>query len=107
MKYIDLIVLAGLIIFVIIYGKRFQTYMFGFGMIDIAFRILNIIKSYIPSKDIVKIINKYVPGSIPDVIDKYTKDLDMVQTALTLIYVIIMAIFLYYVIRIFIKRKKI
>ncbi len=105
--YIDLIVLAVLIVFVIVYGKRFQTYMFGFGMIDIAFRILNIIKGYIPSKDIKKMINSYIPNSVPDVISKYTKDMDMVNTALTLIYVIIMAIFLYYVIRIFVRRKKI
>ena len=105
--YIDLIVLAALIIFVIFYGRRFQTYMFGFGMIDIVFRILNIIKGYILSKGIKKIINSYVPASIPDVINKYTKDLNMVNTALTLVYIIIMAIFLYYVIRIFIKRKKI
>ena len=48
MAYIDLIVLGALIVFVVIYSKRFQTYIFGFGMIDILFRILNIINGYIP-----------------------------------------------------------
>ena len=105
--YIDLIVLVVLIVFVIVYGKRFQTYMFGFGMIDIAFRILNIIRDYIPSKDIKKLIKSYVPESIPTVINNYTKNIDVLRIALTLIYVILMAIFLYYIIRIFIRRKKI
>ena len=41
--YLDLIVLAICVVFVIVYSKRLQTYMFGFGMIDIAFRILKII----------------------------------------------------------------
>ena len=102
--YIDLIVLIVLIIFVVIYSKRFQTYFLGFGMIDIAFRILNIIKGYIPNKNIIKLINTYIPSSVYDVICKYTNGI--FETVLVFIYVVIMAIFLYYIIRIFIKRKK-
>ena len=104
MAYIDLIVLGALIIFVGIYSKRFQTYIFGFGMIDILFRILNVLKGFIPSKEIVKIINTYVPSSVPDVINNHTKG--MVNTALTFVYVLIMALFLFYIVKIFIKRKK-
>ncbi len=102
--YIDLIVLIVFIVFVIIYSKRFQTYVFGFGMIDIIFRILNIIKGYIPSDEVVKMINEYIPASVPGVISKYTTG--VFETVLIFTYVVIMAIFLYYVIRIFIKRKK-
>ncbi len=102
--YIDLIVLIAFIVFVLIYSKRFQTYIFGFGMIDIIFRILNIIKGYIPSKNIVSLINSYIPSSVPGVIRNYTSGI--FQTVLIFAYVVIMAIFLYYVIRIFIKRKK-
>ncbi len=102
--YIDLIVLIAFIVFVLIYSKRFQTYIFGFGMIDIIFRILNIIKGYIPSKKIVSLINSYIPSSVPGVIRNYTSG--VFETVLIFVYVVIMAIFLYYVIRIFIKRKK-
>lgn len=102
--YIDLIVLIVFIVFVIIYSKRFQTYIFGFGMIDMIFRILNIIKGYIPSKEVVAMINEYIPSSVPGVISKYTTG--VFETVLIFTYVVIMAIFLYYVIRIFIKRKK-
>ena len=103
--YIDLIVLVALIVFVIIYSKKYQNYVFGFGMIDIAFRILNIIKGFIPSKDVQSFIGTYVPESIPGVINKYTAG--VLYIVFIWIYVVIMAIFLYLVIKIFIKRKKI
>ena len=87
--YLDLVVLVVLLVFVIIYSKRFQTYIFGFGVIDILFRILNIINGFIPFKEVRKIIKTYTPPSVPDVIN-----------------VVIMAIFLFYVVKIFLKRKK-
>ncbi len=104
MAYIDLVVLIVLLVFVIIYSKRFQTYMFGFGMIDILFRILNLINGFIPSKEVRTFISTYIPESIPSVINHYTSGI--FNTILIWIYIIIMAIFLYYVVRIFIKRKK-
>ncbi len=104
MVYIDLFVLIVLLVFVIIYSKRFQTYIFGFGMIDILFRILNIINGFIPVKEIRVFIDTYIPASVPGVINHYTTSI--LNTVLIWIYVIIMAIFLYYVVRIFIKRKK-
>lgn len=105
MAYIDLVVLIALFVFVIVYSKRFQTYIFGFGMIDILFRVLNIINSYIPINEIKTFVNTYIPSSVPAVINNYTKD--VINTVLIFAYVVIMAIFLYYVVRIFIKRKKI
>lgn len=105
MAYIDLVVLIVLLVFVIIYSKRFQTYMFGFGMIDILFRILNLINGFIPIKEVKVFISTYIPQSIPSVINNYTTGI--FNTILIWIYIIIMAIFLYFVIRIFIKRKKI
>lgn len=104
MAYIDLVVLIVLLVFVIIYSKRFQTYMFGFGMIDILFRILNLINGFIPIKEIRTFINTYIPASIPSVINHYATGI--FNTVLIWIYIIIMAIFLFYVVKIFLKRKK-
>ena len=67
MTYVDLVALVVLIVFVVIYSKRFQTYIFGFGMIDILFRILNIINGYIPIKEVKTFINTYIPESVPSV----------------------------------------
>ncbi len=105
MAYIDLVVLIVAIVIVVIYSKRFQTYIFGFGMIDILFRILNIINGFIPVKEIRTFIDTYIPASVPGVINNYTKGI--LNTVLIWVYVIIMAIFLYYIVRIFVKRKKI
>ena len=103
--YLDLVVLAVAIVFVIVYSKRLQTYMFGFGMIDITFRILNLICGFIPSKDIRGLINTYIPESVPSVINKYTNG--VFNKGLIFVYIVIMIIFLYYVVKIFVKRKKI
>ena len=105
MPYIDAIVLAVFLVIVIIYSKRFQTYIFGFGMIDVLFRILNVICSYIPLKSIRSIINTYIPESVPGVINNYCSGI--LEMVLTFIYVIIMMIFLFYIVKLFIKRKKI
>ena len=105
MAYIDLVVLIVLLVFVIIYSKMFQTYMFGFGMIDILFRILNLINGFIPIKEIKNFINTYIPASIPSVINHYTTGI--FNTVLIWVYIVIMAVFLYYIVRVFVKRKKI
>ncbi len=105
MAYIDLVVLIVLLVFVVIYAKRFQTYIFGFGMIDILFRILNIINGFIPIKEIRTFINTYIPESVPGVINNYTSGI--FNTVLIWIYVVIMAIFLFFIVKLFIKRKKI
>lgn len=105
MAYIDLVVLIVLLAFVIIYSKRFQTYMFGFGMIDILFRILNLINGFIPIKEIKTFIDTYIPASIPSVINHYTTGI--FNTVLIWVYIVIMAVFLYYIVRVFVKRKKI
>lgn len=103
--YIDLIVLAVLIVFVVVYAKRLQTYIFGFGMIDVLFRILNVIDGYIPSGSLKNFVDSYIPSSIPGVISKYTDG--TIEMILCFIYAIIMVIFLCFVVKIFIKRKKI
>lgn len=105
MAYVDLVALVVLFVFVIIYSKRFQTYIFGFGMVDILFRILNIINGYIPIKEVRVFINTYIPESVPSVINKYTSGI--FNVVLIWMYVVIMAVFLYFIVKLFIKRKKI
>ena len=100
--YIDLIILIILLVFIFIYGKHFQTYIFGIAMVDILFRCLTFLKNNLP---ISKYIKDYVPEDIPSIIYKYTDD--TISILLMWTYVIIMIIFLYFVIKIFIKRKKI
>lgn len=103
--YFDLIILIALLVFVIIYSKKFNTYIFGFAAVDIFFRVLDFLKNNIPISGIKGQLSKYVPNSIPSIIYKYTDG--TISLLLIWAYVIVMAIFLYFVIKIFIKRKKI
>lgn len=103
--YIDLIVLILFFVIVIFYSRKFQTYIFGFSMTDIFFRVLDFLKNNVPISGIKGELSKYVPESIPSMIYKYTDG--TISTALIWAYVSIMIVFLYFIIKIFIKRKKI
>ena len=103
--YVDLIILIVFLVLIVVYSKRFQTYIFGLGMTDIFFRILEFLKNNIPIKGIKGELSKYVPSSIPNIINKYTDG--TISLLLVWAYVIVMIIFLYFIAVIFFKRKKI
>lgn len=103
--YIDLVVLIILILIVIMFFKRFSSFVFFMAIVDIFLRIMAFIKYNIGLQDISNIIGKYLPESIIGIIHKYTNGL--VATILDWCFVFIMIIFLSYIIKIFIKKKKI
>ncbi len=107
--YIDLIVLLVLLIVVVIFSKRFSSFVFGVAIIDIFLRILAFIKHNIPMKDVANIISKYLPESVFDIIDRYTgsSNLEIVNVILKWCFVGIMTCFLFYITKIFLKKKKI
>jgi len=99
----DAIIFIILLLVVIFFFKRLSNTVFFIAIVDIALRILTFIK-YNTFKEIKTFIGRYFPENIPHIISKYAKG-DL-YTILVWIYVILMIIFLYYVVRIFIKRKK-
>lgn len=103
--YIDLIVLAVLLILIIMFFKRFSSFVFFMAIVDIFLRIFAFIKDNIGLPDVKAVIDKYLPESVFGIIDKYTTGLpnDILKWA----FVIIMIFFLGYIIKIFIKKKKI
>ena len=103
--YIDLIVLIVLLILVVLFFNKFHSYVLFFGIVDITLRILAFINSNIPGNKISKTIGKYLPESIFDIIDKYTEG--SINIALKWVLVAIMIVFLYYVFKIFWKKKRI
>lgn len=103
--YIDLIILIILILVVIMFFKRFSSFVFFIAIVDLFLRILTYIKYNIGLPDVAALIGKYVPESIMAIIDKYTAGI--FQTILEWSFVIIMIIFLSYIIKIFIHKKKI
>jgi len=103
--YIDLIILIVLLIIIVMFFQRFDSFVLFMGILEIFLRILAFIKNNIGLQDISQVIGKYLPESIFGIIDKYTNGI--VQTVLNWVFVGIMAIFLFYVTKIFIKKKKI
>lgn len=105
--YIDLIVLIVLLILVVMFFNRFNSFVFFIAIVDIFLRILTFIKNNIPIKDISNIIGKYLPESVIGIINKYTSDWPTINLILRWLFVGIMIIFLYYITKIFWKKKKI
>lgn len=105
--YIDLIVLVILILVVVMFFKRFSSFVFLLAIIDIFLRILTFIKNNIGLKDVSYLIGKYFPESMFDIINRYTGGMPMINLILKWCFVGIMCIFLSYIIKIFINKKKI
>lgn len=103
--YIDVIVLIVLILIVVMFFKRFSSFVFFIAIVDMFLRILTFIRFNIGLPDVSALIGKYIPASIIAIIDKYTSGI--FQTILEWAFVIIMMIFLSYVTKIFIHKKKI
>lgn len=103
--YIDLIILMVLMLVVVIFFKRFSSFVFFIAIVDIFLRILTFIKNNIGLYDIKKIINKYLPESIFGIIDSYCTG--TINLLFKWAFVILMCIFLGYITKIFIKKKRI
>ena len=102
--YIDLIILAVLILLVIFVFRRFDSFVYLMAIIEIFLRILTFVKNNIGLKDVAGIIDKYLPENIFSIIDKYTNG--VVNIILKWGFVAIMAVFLGYIVYYFIKKKK-
>lgn len=100
----DLIVIIVLIIAVVLFFRKFNSFVYFIAILDMLLRILTFIKNNIGLSEISNLIGRYIPSSIPALIDKYTNGI--VYTIVIWAFVIIMIIFLGYTIRIFWKKKK-
>lgn len=105
--YIDLIVLIVLMVVVIMFFKRFSSFVFFVAIVDIFLRIVTFIKHNIPLSDVSSLLDKYIPESILSIINKYTSSIPLLNTILNWAFIVIMIIFLSYIIKIFIHKKKI
>ncbi len=105
--YIDLIILIVGIILVIMFFKRFSSFVFFVAIVDIFLRILAFIKNNIGLNDVAAVIGRYLPENVIAIIEKYTYSVPLLCQILKWCFVLIMAIFLVYIIKIFINKKKI
>lgn len=99
----DLIVIIALMVLVLIFFRRFSSFVYFIAILDILFRLITFIKLELTSGAIYNFISSYIPESIPSVLGHYSSGL--LYTILLWAYIIIMFIFEGYVIRTFFRRK--
>ena len=101
--YIDLIVVLVLLGVVIFLFRKFSSFVYAVAIIDIFLRIMTFIRdNSVP--ELKSLIGKYFPESIPSIIANYSNGL--FYTILMWIYVGIFTVFLVYVTKYFIKKRK-
>lgn len=100
MDLVILLVLIGIVVFIF---KKFSSFIYFVAIVDIFLRILTFIKLQISNYEIYNLLNKYVPTSIPGILNSYSTGL--LNTILIWLYVIGMGIFEFYIIKTFIKKK--
>ena len=105
--YIDIIVFTVLLVLTLIFYKKrkVQGLIFYIGAFDTLIRVVYLVLMHLPIKSIAKMVDEYLPSSIVGMISKYTNGI--VETILIWIYVGLMICFLYFIIKIFINKKKI
>ena len=99
----DGIIIIAIVAVVAFYYRRVDKVVMGVAIVDIFLRIFHYLVINIEIKGISEHVEKFLPGSIPDIIGKYTQD--AVYDILLWVYVICMAVFLGYTIKYFIKKK--
>lgn len=95
-----IIILVALIIIALIF-KRLDNTIIAFGLIDVFLRIIHFIGNN-TTEGIKTFINKYLPASIEAIIRNNSQG--ALETILIWLYVIVMAMFWYFVLRMLIKR---
>lgn len=99
----DLIILLVLIAIIIIFFKDFKCFIYAMGIIEIFFQIMNFVKNNIEVSEISSLIDKYIPYSIVEIINRYSTGL--FNIILVWLFVICMACLDFYLIKYFFKRK--
>ncbi len=103
--YIDLIVLVVLIIAVIYFFRSFSSFVYLMCSIDILYRLLHFISSNVKVPELSALINKYIPNSVVDSLSNYVGTEGLLYTIVLWAMFILYCIFLFYVVRILVRRK--
>ena len=103
--FIDLIIVVAIVVAVILYFKRFSSFVYMMCALDILYRLLHFLADNLPVPELTSLINKYVPTSLLGLFSNYVGTegifFIIVNWAIFLLY----SILLFYIIRILVKRK--
>lgn len=101
--YLDGVIILALIIFAFCWFRTFSKTVYAVAIIDIFLRLLYYISANIGIPGFYTWVRRIFPESIPGLLDNYMRGI--VLTVFVWIYVGFMVIFLFYVIRTFLRKK--
>ena len=101
--YIDLVVVVVLIIVAFAWFRKFSKAVYAIAIIDIFLRLLGYISKNIGIPEFHKWVKSIFPTSIPGMLSQYMGGVLLI--IFIWIYTVIMAIFLFYVVRTFLKKR--
>ncbi len=102
--YIDLIVFIVLLLIVFIFFRKFSSVVYAIFIVDLILRAFTYIKWNINLLDIKNVIDKYIPESVPAILGRYLDGI--FYTIVIWIYIVLLFIFIGYLIRTFIKKRR-
>lgn len=103
--YIDLIVLIILIIAVIYFFRRFSSFVYLMCAMDILYRLLHFISANVKVPELSALIDKYIPVSLLGMFGNYVGTEGIVFLIIKWAIFVLYCIFLFYIIRILVRRK--
>lgn len=103
---LDLIIIIAIIVVACFFLKGFRKIVYFVCAFDILLRVLNAIASFYGKYlgNFASFVARYIPASLPSVIDHYTKG--TLELILIGVYIILFAIFEYYTLVYMIKCKR-
>ena len=103
--YIDLIVFIILVVAVVFFFRRFSSFVYLVCAIDILYRLLHFLGDNLGVPEISSLVDKYVPGSVVDMVGRYIGTSGIIYVILSWIMFGLYCILLFYIVRILVKRK--
>lgn len=101
--YLDAIIIVALIILAFGWFRKFSKIVYAIAIIDLFLRLIYYISANIGIKGFYGWVKSILPSSIPAMLDNYMNGI--VLNVFIWIYVIIMVVFLFYTIRVFIRKR--
>lgn len=103
--YVDLIVLLVIVIAVVLFFRKFSSFIYIMVAFDIIYRLLHFIANNVPIEDLSAIIRKYVPTDMVSLIAKYIGTGNIFYTIVCWMMFAIYCVFLFYTVRILVKKN--
>ena len=104
MEYLDIIIIAGLIILVVIFFRNFRNVLYLLGIIEVGLRLIRFVANNIGANDISRFLIKTFPSSMFSIIDNYSSGI--LNTILSWILTFLFLLWLFYLIKYFFKKGR-